>query len=123
MGERTLPGSAATTGKRLLLILRPGDLTAEADSCGRWSRHESGHSRLISAHAGRRLTPVHPAAPLPLSDRRVEALGEPVVDWREEIAGFGTATLIAVEPGEAHGGAQFPELGPLLLGNTQGFVI
>jgi hypothetical protein len=53
----------------------------------------------------------------------VEALGEPVVDRREEVVGFGTAALVAPEPGKAGGGAQFPELGPLLLGYAQGFVI
>ena len=46
---------------------------------------------------------------------RVETLGEPAVDWREKVAGFGVMALVAAEPGEAHGGAQFPELGPLLL--------
>ena len=53
----------------------------------------------------------------------VEAFGEPAVDRREEIAGFGAAALVAAEPGEAHGGAQFPELGLLLLGDAQGFAI
>src|SRR5215469_2241930 len=40
-----------------------------------------------------------------LQIRRVEAFAEPAVDRREEIAGFGTAALVAVEPCEAHGGA------------------
>jgi hypothetical protein len=31
--------------------------------------------------------------------------------------------LVAAEPGEARGGTQFPELGPLLLGDAQGFAI
>jgi hypothetical protein len=47
---------------------------------------------------------------------RVEALGEPAVDGREQLAGFGTPAPVAAEPGEAHGGAQFPELGPLWCG-------
>ena len=50
---------------------------------------------------------------------RVETLGEPAVDRGEKVAGFGWVTLIAAEPGEAHGSAQFPELGPLLLGDAQ----
>jgi len=54
---------------------------------------------------------------------RVEAFGEPAIDWREKVAGFGAATLVAAEPGEARGGAQFPELGFLLLGDAQGFAI
>jgi hypothetical protein len=40
-----------------------------------------------------------------------------------KIAGFGLPTLVAAEPGEARGGAQFPELGLLLLGDAQGFAI
>jgi hypothetical protein len=54
---------------------------------------------------------------------RGEAFGEPAVDRREQVAGFGAAALVAAEPGEAHGGAQLPELGPLLLGDAQGFAI
>src|ERR1700737_465975 len=53
----------------------------------------------------------------------VEAFGEPAVDRREQVAGFGAAALVAAEPGEARGGAQFPELGFLLLGDAQGFAI
>ena len=55
--------------------------------------------------------------------RRVEAFGEPSVDRREKVAGFGGAALVAAEPGEARSGAQFPELGLLLLGDAQGFAI
>src|SRR5439155_20630459 len=54
---------------------------------------------------------------------RVKALGEPAVYRREKVAGFGAATLVAAETGEAHGGAQFPELGLLLLSNAQGLAI
>ena len=49
---------------------------------------------------------------------RIKALGEPAVDRREDIAGLGLAALVTPEPGEAHGGAQFPELGLLLLGDA-----
>ena len=49
---------------------------------------------------------------------RVEAFGEPSIDRRQDVVGFGTATLVAAEPGEAHGGAQLPELGLLLLGDA-----
>ncbi len=48
----------------------------------------------------------------------VEPFGEPAVDRREDVAGFGAAALVAAEPGEARGGAQFPELGLLLLGDA-----
>src|SRR5271167_3634277 len=41
---------------------------------------------------------------------RVEAFGEPAVDRCEKGPGFGVSTLVAAEPGEARGGAQFPEL-------------
>jgi hypothetical protein len=52
-----------------------------------------------------------------------EAFGEPAVDRGQEVAGFGVTALVAAEPGEAHGGAQFPEFGFLLLGNVEGFAI
>src|SRR6516164_2190909 len=54
---------------------------------------------------------------------RVEAFGEPAVDRREDVAGFGAAALVAAEPREARGGSQFPELGLLLPGDAQGFAI
>src|SRR5215471_14158958 len=54
---------------------------------------------------------------------RVEALGEPAVDRREKVAGFGVPLLIAVEPGKAHRSPQFPELSLLPLGDPQGFAI
>src|SRR5262245_26344603 len=53
----------------------------------------------------------------------VEPFGEPAIDRREEVAGFGAAALVLPETGEAHGGAQFPELGFLLLGDAQRFAI
>src|SRR5262249_24307703 len=40
--------------------------------------------------------------------RRVEAFGEPAVDGREEIAGFGALDLVAPEASEAGRGAEFP---------------
>ena len=49
----------------------------------------------------------------------VEAFGEPAVDRREQVERFGAATPVAAEPGEARGGAQFPEFGLLLSGNAQ----
>jgi hypothetical protein len=69
-----------------------------------------------------RLTSVRRAAPLPKIGRG-EAFGEPAVDRREQIVGCGAAALIAAQTGEAHGGAQFPELGPLLPGDAQGLAI
>ena len=36
---------------------------------------------------------------------RIEAFGEPAVDRCEKVAGFGSAALVAAEPGEADGGA------------------
>lgn len=54
---------------------------------------------------------------------RAEAFGEPAVDWREKAAGFGLVILVAAEPGEARGRAQFPQLGFLLLRYAEGFAI
>jgi hypothetical protein len=53
----------------------------------------------------------------------VEALGEPAVNGGEKVARFGGPTLVAAEAGKARGGAQFPQLGLLLLGDAQGFAI
>jgi hypothetical protein len=49
-----------------------------------------------------------------------EALGEPAVDRGEQVAGGGAATTVAPQPGEATGGAQFPQLGFLLSGDAEG---
>ena len=75
-------------------------------------RPGSGRSCWISAHANRQFTQFA-SVPFVLQIGDVKAFGEPAVDRREEIAGFSAA--IAAEPGEARGGAQFPEL-ILLLG-------
>jgi hypothetical protein len=48
-----------------------------------------------------------------LQDRRVETFGEPVVDRREEITGFGALALVAPEASELEGGTQLPEFGTL----------
>jgi len=55
--------------------------------------------------------------------RCVEAFGEPAEDGGEQGVGFGVASLVAAEPGEARDGAQFPELGPLLHCDAQRFAI
>src|SRR5215467_6848445 len=44
---------------------------------------------------------------------RVETHGEPAVDRREKIAGFGALALVAPEAGEAGGDTEFPQLGAL----------
>ncbi len=49
----------------------------------------------------------------------VETFCEPAVDRREESVGFGMMALVMAEPGEPYGGAQFPELGLLPLGDPQ----
>ncbi len=54
---------------------------------------------------------------------RFEAFGEPDVDRIKDVTGFGAAALVVAEPGEAHGGAQFPQLGVLLAGDAQGIAI
>jgi hypothetical protein len=43
----------------------------------------------------------------------LEAIGEPVIDRREKIAGPDTLTLVAPQPGERHGSPKLPHLGPL----------
>src|SRR6516162_5546903 len=52
-----------------------------------------------------------------LEIRRVETLGEPAIDRSEDVMGFAATALVATQPGEAHGGAQFPKFGFLLPGN------
>ena len=58
-----------------------------------------------------------------LQNRRVEALGEPAVDWRKKVAALSVMALVPTEPGKAHRSAQLPESGILLLGDPQGFAI
>ena len=45
---------------------------------------------------------------------------ERAVDGREQVAGFGAAALLAPQPGEARGGAQFVAPRALLAGDRQG---
>jgi hypothetical protein len=53
------------------------------------------------------------AAPLRYFEiRGGDAFGEPAVARREQIAGFGTATVVAAERGEARGAGQFPGFRP-----------
>ena len=47
----------------------------------------------------------------------VEALGEPAVDRRQQLARLGGLALVAPQPGEAGGGAQFPRLRLLRTGS------
>src|SRR4030088_1438610 len=44
---------------------------------------------------------------------RIEALREPAMDRRQEIAGVVVRALVAPEPAKAAGGPQFPEPGAL----------
>jgi hypothetical protein len=44
-----------------------------------------------------------------LHDRRIEAFSEPVIDEREEIAGFCAVALVTPEGREVGGGAQFKQ--------------
>src|SRR5262252_10533533 len=41
-----------------------------------------------------------------LEVRRVKALGEPVVDWHQQLVGLRAFALLLPQAGEAHGGAQ-----------------
>src|SRR5262245_19848899 len=53
---------------------------------------------------------------------RVKAFGEPAINWREEIAGLTALALVAPEPGQAAGGAEFPQLGALTAGDRHALV-
>src|SRR5215831_9631423 len=53
----------------------------------------------------------------------IKTLGEPFVDRGENVVGFAAAILICKEPSEANSGAQFPQLGVLLLRDCQGSAI
>ncbi len=48
---------------------------------------------------------------------RVEPLGEPIMDRRKEIAGFGALALVTPKPGKAYRGAQLPQSGVLISGD------
>src|SRR6516164_2040721 len=50
----------------------------------------------------------------------VEAFGERAVDGGEQLVRFGVSALVAPEPGEARGGAQFVAPSALLAGDRQG---
>src|SRR5262245_21070866 len=54
---------------------------------------------------------------------RVEALGEPAVDGREQVARFGALALVAQQPREARRGAQLERARSLLAGDGEGAVI
>jgi hypothetical protein len=56
-------------------------------------------------------------------DRRVETFGEPAVDRREKITGFGALTLIAPESGKAGGGAKLEKLCALPLRNDERLMV
>src|SRR5215467_12147055 len=69
------------------------------------SKDETGSRQLVEQRLGI------------LEDRRVEAFGEPAVDWREEITGFGALALITPEAGEAGRRPKFPRFGLLRTGD------
>jgi hypothetical protein len=48
------------------------------------------------------MTPTRRAAPSPHQVERLEAFGEPIVDWREQIAGGIALALIAAKPRHAN---------------------
>src|ERR671918_692275 len=54
-----------------------------------------------------------------LKVRRVEALGEPAVDRREEVVGLVPPALVSPQAGQAGRCTQLPELRLLLVGNGQ----
>src|SRR5262249_36784935 len=56
----------------------------------------------------------------PLEIGCFKALGEPAIDRCDKVAGFLAPIPLAPQPAEAHGGAQFPELGLLLRSDAEG---
>jgi hypothetical protein len=53
---------------------------------------------------------------------RVKALGEPVIDGRQQGIGFGAFPLLLPQAAQAHSGAQLPGFGLLPAGNGQGLL-
>src|ERR1700758_1063602 len=51
---------------------------------------------------------------------RVKALGKPAVDGSEQVARLASPALLAPQPGEARGGAQFVASRALLAGDREG---
>jgi hypothetical protein len=54
-----------------------------------------------------------------LQHRRVETFGEPAIDRREEIMGFGALALISPEAGERDRASEFPIFYTLATGNLE----
>ena len=65
------------------------------------------------------MTFIPPATPSPPSDRACQTLSEPAVDRSEQFARLLQLTLVAPEPREAHGGAEFPGFCLLLVGDSE----
>jgi len=71
---------------------------------------------IFSPHSTLSRHPVRTARSLQIVEQRLclfeigggEALGEPAVDRREQVAGGGAATLVMPQLGKARGGAQLP---------------
>src|SRR5215471_3790535 len=55
-----------------------------------------------------------------LEVRRVKPLGEPAVEWREQLAGFDPFALLLPEAGQTHGGPQLQRFRRLVPGDVQG---
>ena len=53
---------------------------------------------------------------------RIKALGEPVVDWCQEVMGFLAFALLLPESSETGCGTEFPGFGLLVLGDTDGLM-
>src|SRR5713101_5911836 len=51
---------------------------------------------------------------------RIKALGEPAVDWRQQLAGRGAFTLALPQASQTHGGAEFEGFGLLAAGDSEG---
>src|SRR6516165_7211428 len=54
--------------------------------------------------------------------RGVKALGEPMVDWREQVIGFLAFALLLPEARQAGGSTEFPGFRLLILGYTDGLM-
>ena len=74
--------------------------------------------RFLSHH----LTPAPPAGPWPPEVRRIKPLGEPAVDRRQQVVGFGTLALLLPQATEADGSPQLQRLRLLAAGKGEGLL-
>jgi hypothetical protein len=120
--EATFAGASSSDADAPISAIRGAAIEPQESTL---MRHSRPRRRITGSARNQTFTPKFctrrpPGSPQLVEQRlclfevgRIETLGEPVVDRCEKVMGVGAATLVAAEPGEARGGAQFPELGVL----------